>query len=120
MAQNLHRALQDCQGIYDTQHKIYSPIPSQEDGVGIQIMIFYLLIQTQLFKQKILVGFCRAVCMLPLREQPAFQMTAFKSEILNNIFILNLPTIQFDSLKIHSILFWVSFVLAREETQFYA
>lgn len=47
-------------------------------------------------------------------------MTAFKSEILNNIFILNLPTIQFDSLKIHSILFWVSFVLAREETQFYA
>lgn len=28
--------------------------------------------------------------------------------------------VQFDTLNIHSILFWVSFVWAREETQFYA
>lgn len=26
--QNLHTALQNCQRIYETQHKIYSPIPS--------------------------------------------------------------------------------------------
>lgn len=120
VVQNLHRALQNCQRIYDVQHKIYSPIPSQEDGVGIKIMIFYLLIQTQLFKQNILIGICRAVCMVPLREQPAFQKTAFKSEVLNNIFIHNLLSIWFDSLNIHSILFWVSFMWAREETQFYA
>lgn len=60
-----------------------------------------------IIQEKILVGFCRVVCMVPLREQPAFQMTTFKSEVLNNIFILNLFTIQFDSLNIHSILFWV-------------
>lgn len=49
------------------------------------IMLFYSIIQMKLFRQKTLVEFHRAVCMIPLGEQPAFEKTAFKSEVLNTI-----------------------------------